>query len=387
MKNLAVFFGGRSVEHDVSIITGTQLIENADASKYNIMPVYISRSGQWYAGEKLRDSKFFVHPDLEQKGIDKVFLPPTAGSRSLLRETRFGLKSVFDIDVAILAMHGMHGEDGTLQGLMELADIPYSSAGVTGSAAGMDKIVMKAAFQGLGFPVLDSVYFERGEYARDPEEICGRVEQKLGYPVIVKPANLGSSIGITKAKDAASLKEGIEVAIHYDRRILVEPAIDDLTEINCAVVGLGSDAKTSLCERPITAKEVLDFSEKYLHNQGGSKGMKSLDRELPAKISKEKQEEIERLALQIFKGLDMAGVVRIDFMIDNATDTLYANEVNTIPGSFAFYLYEPMGIKYSQLIDILVENALKRSKQKAASQFSFDSEILKKAGAGTKRVK
>lgn len=209
----------------------------------------------------------------------------------------------------------------------------------------------------------------------------------MSYPMIVKPANLGSSIGITKAKDAAGLKEGIEVAIHYDRRILVEPAIDDLTEINCAVVGLGSDAKTSLCERPITAKEVLDFSEKYLHSDGGSKGMKSLDRELPAKISKEKQEEIEQLALQIFSGLDMAGVVRIDFMIDNATDTLYANEVNTIPGSFAFYLYEPMGIKYSQLIDTLVENALKRSKQKAASQFSFDSEILKKAGAGTKRVK
>ncbi|MEY8382030.1 D-alanine--D-alanine ligase family protein [Christensenellaceae bacterium 44-20] len=387
MINLAVIFGGRTAEHDVSIISGTQFIENVDKSKYNVLPIYISRKGEWYYGNQLADAKFFLNPDFSQKGIERVFLLPEAGSRALYKQGRFGMKAIGMIDVAAIAMHGMHGEDGTLQGFLELADIPYTSAGVTGSAVGMDKIVMKAAFKGLGIPVLDCIYFERTEYEQDAQAIIEKAEAAMSYPMIVKPANLGSSIGITKAKDAAGLKEGIEVAIHYDRRILVEPAIDDLTEINCAVVGLGSDAKTSLCERPITAKEVLDFSEKYLHKEGGSKGMKSLDRELPAKISKEKQEEIEHLALQIFKGLDMAGVVRIDFMIDNATDTLYANEVNTIPGSFAFYLYEPMGIKYSQLIDTLVENALKRSKQKAASQFSFDSEILKKAGAGTKRVK
>lgn len=387
MINLAVIFGGRTAEHDVSIISGTQFIENVDKSKYNVLPIYISRKGEWYYGKQLADAKFFLNPDFSQKGIERVFLLPEAGSRALYKQGRFGMKAIEMIDVAAIAMHGMHGEDGTLQGFLELADIPYTSAGVTGSAVGMDKIVMKAAFKGLGIPVLDCIYFERTEYEKDAQAIIARAEAAMSYPMIVKPANLGSSIGITKAKDAAGLKEGIEVAIHYDRRILVEPAIDDLTEINCAVVGLGSDAKTSLCERPITAKEVLDFSEKYLHSQGGSKGMKSLDRELPAKISKEKQEEIEQLALKIFSGLDMAGVVRIDFMIDNATDTIYANEVNTIPGSFAFYLYEPMGIKYSQLIDTLVENALKRSKQKAASQFSFDSEILKKAGAGTKRVK
>lgn len=388
MKNLAVFFGGRSVEHDVSIITGTQLIENADASKYNIMPVYISRSGQWYAGEKLRDSKFFVHPDLEQKGIDKVFLPPTAGSRSLLRETRFGLKSVFDIDVAILAMHGMHGEDGTLQGLMELADIPYSSAGVTGSAAGMDKIVMKAAFQGLGFPVLDSVYFERGEYARDPEEICGRVEQKLGYPVIVKPANLGSSIGISRADSREQLKDALDLAVSYDRRILVEKAVTDLMEINCAVLGMGADAKASLCEQPVTAKDVLDFSEKYLRGPG-SKGMKSLARKIPAEISPEMTKRIQDLSLEVFKALDMKGVVRIDYIIDKATDTLYINEANTIPGSFAFYLFEPMGIPYTELIDTLVECALQRKAEKEKSNYAFDSEILKKVSSsgGAKMAK
>ena len=387
MINLAVFFGGRTAEHDVSIITGTQFIENADKSKYNILPIYISRKGEWYYGKQLADARFFLNPDFSQKGIEKVFFFPEAGARMLYKRGRFGLKEVEMIDVAAFAMHGMHGEDGTLQGLFELADMPYTSAGVTGSAVGMDKIIMKAAFKGLGIPALDCIYFSRVEYERDADSILKKAEDAIPYPMIVKPASLGSSIGITKAKNREELKTGIDVAMHFDRRILIEPAIQDLTEINCAVIGLGSEAKVSLCERPVTTKEVLDFSEKYLHNQNGSKGMKSLDRELPAKISKEMEEEIHRLSLEIFKGLDMAGVVRIDYMIDNASNTLYANEINTIPGSFAFYLYEPMGISYAQLIDILVENALKRNKQKAASQFRFDSDILKKAGAGAKRVK
>lgn len=387
MINLAVFFGGRTAEHDVSIITGTQFIENADKSKYNVLPIYISRKGEWYYGKQLADARFFLNPDFSQKGIEKVFFFPEAGARMLYKKGRFGLKEVGMIDVAAIAMHGMHGEDGTLQGLFELADMPYTSAGVTGSAVGMDKIIMKAAFKGLGIPVLDCIYFSRVEYEKDASSILKKAEDATPYPMIVKPASLGSSIGITKAKNREELKTGIDVAMHFDRRILIEPAIQDLTEINCAVIGLGSEAKVSLCERPVTTKEVLDFSEKYLHNQNGSKGMKSLDRELPAKISKEMEEEIHRLSLEIFKGLDMAGVVRIDFMIDNASNTLYANEINTIPGSFAFYLYEPMGISYAQLIDILVENALKRNKQKAASQFRFDSDILKKAGAGAKRVK
>lgn len=387
MINLAVFFGGRTAEHDVSIITGTQFIENADKSKYNILPIYISRKGEWYYGKQLADARFFLNPDFSQKGIEKVFFFPEAGARMLYKRGRFGLKEVEMIDVAAIAMHGMHGEDGTLQGLFELADMPYTSAGVTGSAVGMDKIIMKAAFKGLGIPVLDCIYFSRVEYEKDAGSILKKAEDAMPYPMIVKPASLGSSIGITKAKNREELKTGIDVAMHFDRRILIEPAIQDLTEINCAVIGLGSEAKASLCERPVTTKEVLDFSEKYLHNQNGSKGMKSLDRELPAKISKEMEEEIHRLSLEIFKGMDMAGVVRIDYMIDNASNTLYANEINTIPGSFAFYLYEPMGIPYAQLIDILVENALKRNKQKAASQFRFDSDILKKAGPGAKRVK
>ncbi len=383
MINLAVFFGGRTSEHDVSIITGTQLIENADKSKYRIQPVYISREGEWYTGTPLADAKFYLNPDLNRKGIDKVFLSPAAGSRELIKKTAFGFRPVFFIDVAVIAMHGMHGEDGTLQGLFELADLPYTSAGITGSAAGMDKIVMKAAFKGLGIPVLDCVYFERTEYLKDKDAVLAKVENTSPYPVIVKPANLGSSIGISRAADRPSLIQGIEVAISYDRRILVEPAITDLTEINCAVLGEGGDALPSLLEQPVSAKAVLDFSEKYLKG-AAAKGMKSLDRILPAKLPKETEEAIKTYSLEIFKGLDMKGVVRIDFMIDNANHKLYANEVNTIPGSMAFYLFEPAGIPYPKLIDRLVDVALKRHEEKLATNFAFDSEILKKIGKGTK---
>ena len=383
MMNLAVFFGGRTAEHDVSIITGTQFIENADKKKYNIIPVYISREGLWYTGKPLADAKFYLKPDLSRKGIERVILSPEAGSRELLKKTVFGMKVVAKIDVAAIAMHGMHGEDGTLQGLMELADIPYTSAGVTGSSAGMDKILSKAAFKGLGIPCLDCIYFERSEYEADEKQIIEKVEKAFAYPVIVKPANLGSSIGIKKAHNQKELKEALALAASYDRRILVEPAIEALKEINCAVLGNGAQAMASLLEQPLTKGEILDFADKYLPENGGSKGMKSLDRILPAQLPQQKEEEIKKYALEIFKGFDMKGVVRIDFMIDEANDKVYANEVNTIPGSFAFYLFEPAGLPYQQMIDRLVDGAVQRYKEKTASNYAFDSAILQKVDMGS----
>ncbi len=383
MINLAVFFGGRTAEHDVSIITGTQFIENADKTKYNIIPVYISREGYWYTGKPLANAHFYLKADLSMKGIDRVILSPEAGSRELIKKTAFGIKTVAKIDVVALAMHGMHGEDGTLQGLMELADIPYTSAGVTGSSAGMDKILSKAAFKGLGIPCLDCVYFERQEYQDNPQKIINKIEQAFTYPVIVKPANLGSSIGIKKAHDQTELEEAIDLALNYDRRILVERAIQDLKEINCAVLGDGSQAVTSFLEQPLSKGEILDFADKYLPENGESKGMKSLDRILPAQLPLEMEKKIKEYALEIFKGFDMKGVVRIDFMIDNATNEIYANEVNTIPGSFAFYLFEPAGLPYKKMIDRLVDGAIQRHQEKSKSNYAFDSAILQKIDTGS----
>lgn len=383
-KNLAVTFGGRTVEHDISIITANQLMHNADKDKYNIIPIYITREGVWYTGEKLLDMDSFKKFDEKQKGIKRVFL--SGSSDATLYEHGKKLKPICKIDVVIPAMHGLHGEDGTIQGLFELSDIPYSSSGVTGSAVCMDKIVMKSAFIGFGFPVLESVFFERDDFLEDSEAVCTKVENKLGYPVFVKPANLGSSIGINRADDKDGFLYAMEVAIKYDRRVLVEKAVTDIMEVNCSVLGNTVDANASVIEQPMVKSDFLNFEEKYLRSNS-NKGMKSLDRKIPADISEEMTQHIQQLSIDIFKALDLKGVVRIDFIIDQSNGKLYVNEVNTIPGSFAFYLWEPTGVSFKQMIDRLVFVAEQQMREKKKCDFAFDSKVLQKVASGFKIAK
>jgi D-alanine-D-alanine ligase len=389
MIDLGVLFGSRTAEHDVSVISGLQILENANKSKYNAFPVYISRKGEWFIGEPLRDIKTYKDFDPGQKGLTKVFLPPVPGMNGLYRATSGGLFAgsgkVCNIDCAILAMHGMHGEDGTLQGLFELADIPYSSSGVTGSALGMDKIVMKGVFQSMGLPTLPGKYFYRSEWSKNPEKVLDEASM-LGFPLFVKPANLGSSIGIGKAADRESLRRALDVAAGYDRRILAERAIEKPVEINCACLGYAGETIPSLCEQPASWQEYLTFEDKYTRGEG-SKGMKSLSRQIPAPIGEELTKRIQDMTCEIFRMFECKGVVRIDYMLDKASGEIFVNEINTIPGSFAFYLYEPMGIKFRQLIDKLVEYAYLAALEKQKSSFAFESEILNKAMRGGKMNK
>jgi D-alanine-D-alanine ligase len=354
---------------------------NADKNKYNIVPIYIDRDGKWYTGEKLLDVAVFKKFDPNVKGVKRVFL--SAASDAMLYEYGKKQKPICQIDVVIPAMHGLHGEDGTIQGLFELSDIPYSSAGVMGSAICMDKIVMKAASIGFGFPVLDSLYFERDEFYTDSEAASEKVEKALGYPVFIKPANLGSSIGVNRADNRDAFIYAMDVAAKYDRRILVEKAVTDIKEVNCSVMGWATNAKTSVIEQPVTLSRFLGFEEKYLSG-GKSKGMKSLGRKIPADISDEMAQRVRQLSLDIFKAFDLKGVVRIDYIIDQSTDTLYVNEVNTIPGSFAFYLWEPEQVSFTALVDNLVAIAEQQMREKIKSEFAYDSNVLQKVASGLK---
>lgn len=380
-KNLAVTFGGRTVEHDISIITANQLMNSADKNKYNVVPIYIDRDGKWYTGERLLDMSVFKQFDTNPKGVKRVFLSGSADA--MLYEYGKKQKPICRIDVVIPAMHGLHGEDGTIQGLFELSDIPYSSAGVMGSAVCMDKIVMKAALSGFGFPVLNSIFIERDEFYVDSEAVCEKVESKLEYPVFIKPANLGSSIGVNRADNRDALVNAMEVAAKYDRRILIEKAVTNLKEVNCSVMGTAMDARTSVIEQPVTASRFLGFEEKYLSN-GQSKGMKSLGRKIPADISEDMAQQVRALSLDIFKALDLKGVVRIDYIIDQSANTLFVNEVNTIPGSFAFYLWEPADVSFSALVDNLVSIAEQQMREKRKSEFAYDSNVLQKVANGMK---
>ncbi|MDI6617278.1 MAG: D-alanine--D-alanine ligase family protein [Clostridiales bacterium] len=384
--NVAVMFGGRSVEHEVSIITGLQVMDNIDRSKYNVVPVYVSKDGDWYTGEELLNIKNYKDIKRLLSSVKKVFLPPVPSMKCLyFYPFKAGLfkkeAESIKVDVAFPALHGMHGEDGTMQGLFELANIPYVGSAVTGSAVGMDKIIMKDIFKANGIPIVNYTWFLRKDYERDRESVLNKVEGKVKYPMFVKPANLGSSIGISKAKDRAGLVDAIEIAIRYDRKIIVEEGVLDPVEINCSCLGMDDEVLTSVCEMPVSWEEFLSFDDKYMR-QGSSKGMKSASRKIPAPIPKEKSEEIKKLSAEVFKALDCSGVSRIDFLMEKSSLKVYVNEINTIPGSFAFYLWEPLGISFKDLTDRLIQYSLKRYDEMNENIYTYDTKLLEKASLG-----
>ena len=393
MLNIAVFFGGKSSEHDVSVVTALQMMENLDRGKYNIIPIYITRDGDWYTGKKLTDINTFKNFDIGNKELTRCYLPANTRARQLFKfEREHSLFKrdngvIASLDAAVLAMHGLNGEDGSLQGLLQLAQVPFTSCGVLGSAAGMDKILMKAAFQGAGFPVLDYIYFDRGQLKREAEILAGRAEERFNYPMFVKPANLGSSIGISKAKNRQELINAMEIAAHYDRRILVERGIDSLEEVNCSALGFGSSVRVSVCEMPVTWEEFLTYDEKYMRGakKGTDKqGMQSLSRRIPAPISEQMTAQIQDYTKRAFQLFDCKGVIRIDYIIDKTDNSLYINEINTIPGSFAFYLWEASGLKYKDLLDELIQYAIKAYEDSSSSEYAYKSDILLNYGKGAK---
>lgn len=392
-KRIGVIFGSRSCEREVSIISAIQLMRHADTEKYDVIPIYIDENGNWYTGEKLKDINSFKPFRYGQEGIIKVYPDLTSGSGALLTVTKgTGLFShekteiAARIDVYIIVMHGLNGEDGTLQGLFELANIPYSSTGVAGSALGMDKIMMKQFFKGADLPVLPSLWFTRNMFQKNSQEVISKITKKLGFPVFIKPANLGSSIGVSRADDDEALYDGLELAFEYDRRVLVEKGLDKPIELNCSVLGYDDDIQASPIEMPINHDEFLDFKDKYLAS-GGSKGIASLHRILPAPIEEDLKNTIQDLSITIFRMLDCKGVVRIDYMFDKTDEKLYITEINTIPGSLAFYLWENAGLSYTKLIDQLVMNAEKAHADKNMANYAYTSDILNGVSFGAKGTK
>ena len=390
---LGVIFGSRSCEREVAIISAVQLMNHVNVEAYDVIPVYISEQGVWYTGAPLRKIETFRHFNPDAPGIERVELDMTAGSGALL-STRPG-KGLFGhptrvmvarLEVCLVVMHGLNGEDGTLQGMLELANLPYTSTGVAGSAIGMDKIMMKQFFRGAGLPVLPGAWFTRSRWETVREQVLDEAEAQLGYPVFVKPANLGSSIGVSRADHREGLADSLDLAFDYDRRVLVEKGLDRPIELNCSVLGYDDEVEASPIEMPISAEKFLDFKEKYLAS-GGSKGMASLHRVLPAPIPEELRDRLQQLSCDIFRMLDCKGVVRIDYMWDRATEDVFITEINTIPGSLAFYLWENAGVKYQTLIDRMVRCARRAHEDKNSRNYAFTSDILKNVSLGAKGAK
>ena len=388
---VGVFFGGRSTEHEISVISANQAMAAIDADKYNIVPIYIAKDGHWYTGEALTDVSNY------KKGIKEllatcteVYMRPVYGDYNLYPAKRSGIfdkgKPVATLDVVIPVLHGSNVEDGIFEGVLETIGIPYAGCNTLASANGMDKITMKMILAADGIPVVDYVWFTDRQWGCDKDALIDRIEKELGYPVIIKPANLGSSIGIGSAHNREELISRIDDASRYSMRIIVEKMVRNLQEINCSVLGDADEYQTSVLEEPIKSGDFLDYGQKYMGGSKNERGMQASKKRIPADLPEDETKRIQHLAGETFRVLGCHGVSRVDVMIDADTREIYVNEINTIPGSLSFYLWEAAGVGFTELMDRLVRLAFKRKRQQETKTTSFDSNIFA-MGGGVKGAK
>ncbi len=396
MKKLrvGVLFGGRSGEHEVSLLSAASVLNAIDKKKYDVVPIGITRQGRWlsatHAERLLKGDKA---PAVEPRHLragdpeatsaaavlakgEAVVVPPIPGenhSALLPFETSAHEMNAtarpIDVDIIFPVLHGTFGEDGTIQGLLDLADIPYVGAGVLGSAAGMDKDIMKKLFRDAGLPIVKQVTVLRGAWRNEPKKVRKQIETALKYPVFVKPANLGSSVGISKVHDRGELDAAMDDAARFDRKIVIEQGVGGgkgkAREIECSVLG-NDEPIASVPGEIVPIKEFYDYDAKYLEE--GSELI------IPAKLPKTKQKEVQRLAVQAFQAVDCAGLARVDFLMDPRTGKMFVNEINTMPGFTSISMYPKLwaatGIEYPELIDRLIQLGLERHAEKKLNRYA-----------------
>lgn len=388
---IGVFFGGRSTEHEISVISANQAINAIDKDKFDVVPVYITKQGKWYTGDALLEISNYRNTASLLEKCQEVYMKPIYGDYNLYKAKKpmFGSDVFAKFDVVIPVLHGSNGEDGIFEGVLETIGIPYAGCSTLASANGMDKITMKMILQASGIPVVDYLWFTDRQWFEKRDELIGDIEKKLGYPVIVKPANLGSSVGIGRAHDRDDLIDKINTAEQYSSRIIVEHMVDNLQEINCSVLGDCDDYQTSVLEEPIKSGEILSYTDKYMGGSEGKTGMQSAQKRIPADLPESETARIKDLAGKTFAVLSCHGVSRVDMIIDRDNRNIYVNEINTIPGSLSFYLWEASGIKFDKLMERLVSLALKRKRDESTKTVSYDQNIFSMGGGvkGAKGVK
>lgn len=382
MRRVGVFFGSRSVEHDVSIVTANQTMQALKAAGFDVIPVYITREGHWLTGEPLKDIKTFNAEDVSTvPGVQETLLSPSTRYPGLITPPISGRlnKNAFTrLDVAFSTIHGTHGEDGTIQGLFELADMPYIGTGVLASAVANHKILAKELLRQHAIPVVDGIGVSRSEWVDDQDAVMQRIAA-LGYPVFIKPATLGSSIGVARAEDDEKARLHLDIAANLSAEILIEQAITDCVEINCAVMG-NEDITASVLEQPVSYTDFLSYEEKYM--RGGSKseaGMKGQDRIIPAPIDEELTRNIQDMARRGFQAVRGRGIARIDFLVKPEEGVVYLNEINTMPGSLSFYLWQESDMSAAAVVKHLIDIAFEVHAQKRQTTYNYKSGLIEHA--------
>ncbi|MDE5796303.1 MAG: D-alanine--D-alanine ligase, partial [Muribaculaceae bacterium] len=375
-----------------------QAIPHFNKDKYNVVPIYITKQGKWLSGEALLDINNYKDLDSLNQKAEEVYMRPIYGDTNLYKTSGsiFSKKApvMAELHVALPALHGTHGEDGIFEGILETIGLPYAGCDTHSSANGMDKISMKMILRSCNIPVVDFEWFTERQWNSQQDEIIAKIENHIGYPVIVKPANLGSSVGISIAHNREELKECVHTASAFASRIIAEKMIQDMQEINCSVLGDADDYQTSVCEEPLKTGEFLSYERKYMSGGKGksncnNRGMAVSDKRIPADLPEQTSKEIQRLAGETFRVLSCHGVSRVDVMIDRSDKHIYVNEINTIPGSLSYYLWEASGIPFSNLLDRLVSLALKRKREEASKTYTYTQNIFALGGGlkGTKGIK
>ncbi len=370
---IGVIFGGESVEHEISVISAVQAMKALDEEKYEVVPIYIAKNREWYTGALLKDLDLYKDFDNLKKYAKNITLFNKDGVYVLQSKKGFK-KIVNEIDLAFPIMHGTNGEDGSIQGYLNMIGIPYAESNLYAATIGQDKVFQKQILKSEGLPITDYIWFFDNEYLEDYSKIKKDVSN-IGYPVIIKPARLGSSVGIKVAKNEDELKKAIDEAIRYDDKILIEKVVSNLVELNCAVLGNKEFSETSLIEEVLATGDLLSYNDKYVGDKK-SKGMLSTNRIIPAGLTKKLENEIKDLSKQVFRALNFSGIVRIDFLMDNKKEKVYINEVNTIPGSLSFYLWDKNTKNYTKLLDDIISIAIKEHKNRSNKTYSFEINIL-----------
>ncbi len=383
--NIGVFFGGRSTEHEISVISASQAMAAIDRGRYDVTPIYITKQGRWYTGDALLDVRNYRDPASLLKKCTEVYMRPVYGDYNIYPAKPSGFfggggKPVGKLDVVIPVLHGSNGEDGIFEGVLETIGIPFAGCNTLSSANGMDKITMKMILQASGVPVVPYLWCTDKQWFGQREQLIGRIESELGYPVIVKPSNLGSSVGIGRAMNREQLIDRIDDAERYSSRIIVEHMVEQLQEINCSVLGNADEYQTSVLEEPIKSGEILSYEDKYMGGTKGAKGMQAAQKRIPAELPADVTERIQFLAGETFRVLGCHGVSRVDVIVDRADGNIYVNEINTIPGSLSFYLWEATGLTFAGLMDKLVQLAVQRSRAAGQKTVSYDHNIFAMGG-------
>lgn len=379
MKNLniGVFFGGKSPEHDVSIITGQLIISELKKAGYKVTPVYITKLGKWFLGENLGLLKTFTDQAEAKKINDGLnySLDLNASDQKMVFQKKGFMSEKIMVDIAFPAFHGMNGEDGTIQGLWELLNIPYIGCDLTTSAIAMDKALTKEFYLSQNIPTTKFVSAITSEWKEQKEILLEKITSTISFPLFVKPARLGSSIGMTKVNELAKLSDALEVAFYFDNKVIVEEAVENLADLTCACIG-NDEPIASLVQEAVFQSDHFSYEEKYLEDGGAQFGKNDNGVIIPARLSEANTETIRQMAIDIYKIFACSGISRIDFLFDKKTEKIYANEINTLPGTLYHHLWKKSGLDISELLERLLTLAQEKHATKNKINTDYKSDLL-----------